>query len=160
GDQQKAFWEKGGQEAYKHFMAGQSAAKGEVPAGGDGGLENLIQINLESVNALFADDLTAYFGRLKKENKDLDGKPAHDQKNVPLGSGWVVELRGYTYHDQQRKFVVETFVDNLATRGRKPVAAKDGEPPDPIGGKVSHPVLYKFTWMQNAGSAPFDLIGT
>jgi type IV pilus assembly protein PilM len=164
GDHQKAFWTKGGEEAYKNFMAGQSGAKNDAAAPlGDGGLENLIQINLETVNALFTEDLSGYFGRLKAACKELDGMPAEDQKTLPSGSGWVVELRGYTYHDQQRKFIVETLVDNIATKARKAAEVKDGEPPDPIAGKdgklITHPVLYKFTWMQNAGSAPFELIG-
>src|SRR5262249_43426760 len=72
--QRVAFWEKG-QLAFNKLVARNAAGKVEVQPGGDDGREDLILINLEAVNALFTEDLTSYFGRLKEANKELDAMP-------------------------------------------------------------------------------------
>ena len=85
--------------------------------------------------------------------------PAEDKERPPNGAGWVVELRGYIFHQRQRDFVVGTLLANIAAKGKQAGAApKPGEPPDPIGGKVSHPMLYRYKWVDNHQPGEFKLI--
>ena len=72
----------------------------------------------------------------------------------PAGAGWVVEVRGYTYHTDGYDFVRYTLVRNLQEAGTK--FAQDTDPTkvgriipdlndpkkDPVLGKVSHAFLY------------------
>jgi hypothetical protein len=101
----------------------------------DPGLAQLIQVNLDAVNALYTDKLPEYFERLR-EARTLDGKvtldsmPEDQQKTPPTGAGWVVELRGYTYHEDQRLFLVNTLFANLLDK------AKEND--------ISHLVLYRY----------------
>ena len=96
---------------------------------------SLIRVNLDAVNALYTDKLPEYFERLR-EVRTIDGKvnldsmPEDQQKTPPTGGGWVVELRGYTYHEDQRLFLVNTLFANLLDK------AKDND--------ISHLVLYRY----------------
>jgi hypothetical protein len=74
-----------------------------------------------NVNALYCDDLAAYFTRLKETRKDPEIMPTEDAKadRAPTGAGWVVELRGFTYHDDRHRFVFDTLVSNLGNRQKK-----------------------------------------
>ncbi len=72
----------------------------------------------------------------------------------PAGAGWVVEVRGYTYHTDGYDFVRYTLVRNLQEAGTK--FAQDTNPfkvgayipdlkdakKDPVLGKVSHAFLF------------------
>jgi hypothetical protein len=69
----------------------------------------------------------------------------------------VIELRGYTYHQGQEGFLLDTLVHNLGTRARKPA---DPKVPDPVGGKVSHPVLYQYKAVPDPIATQFHLINT
>lgn len=153
---QKAAYGEKGKLAYDKFVARQAANRGEPQNVED--LEDLVLINLEACNALYTDDLPGYFTRLKEANKVLDSMPKEDQEKPPTGAGWVVELRGYTYHREQRKFVADTLIENLATRLRQPVPDDPSKPLDPISGKVSHVVLLRYKWVQNHVTGVFELI--
>ncbi len=73
---------------------------------------------------------------------------------APAGAGWVVEVRGYTYHTDGYEFVRYTLVRNLQEAGLK--YAQETDPnkagkyipdlqdprKDPVLGKVSHSFLY------------------
>ncbi len=71
---------------------------------------------------------------------------------APSGPGWVVEVRGYTYHTDSHEFVRFTLVRNLQEAGTKfaEETVKPGEEvskiipgvKDPVFGKVSHAFLY------------------
>lgn len=167
-DKQKKYWDApkdkdeagGGKMAFEKFMGRQSAAKNEAQVASDEGMDKLIQINLEAVNALYTDDLTGFFGRLKEKSKALDGMPDQDQKTPPTGSGWVVELRGYTYHTKQRDFIVDTLVGNLATHCRTPDADAKKDPNNPIPNKITHPCLYKIQPVWDPIANRFELINT
>ena len=44
----------------------------------------------------------------------------------PTGKGWVVELRGFTYHQQKSLFLIESLVENIARYGHPaPFVAAD-----------------------------------
>ncbi len=80
--------------------------------------KQLVQINIEGVTALSAFTLTGKTAERKVTDITLDKtkKPnaAGVMTPVPLPpSGWVVELRGYTYHEGKEEFVRNTLVENL-----------------------------------------------
>src|SRR5439155_8189035 len=71
---------------------------------------------------------------------------------VPEGPGWVIEVRGHTYHNKHREFLIDTFVYNLNKfgfgKGLAPFSATpatapaDGNFPDALDGRISHAFLY------------------
>ncbi|MCS7045208.1 MAG: type IV pilus assembly protein PilM [Gemmataceae bacterium] len=80
--------------------------------------KHLIQISIEGINALYSDDLAPFFKKLKKDAPTLPGMKSEEQqaieseKDLP-SKGWVVEIRGYTYHDKGQKFIEHTLLENL-----------------------------------------------
>jgi type IV pilus assembly protein PilM len=95
----------------------------------------LIQVNIEGIMALYTEDLGNYFRKIfsdgilfgmdeaeKKKITDFCGKEAESKDKAGLAKpGWVVEVRGYTYHEDEMKFVEHGFVENL----RAPVYERD-----------------------------------
>ena len=91
---------------------------------------------------MYTDDLNSYFQRLKervKEEKSLLGISTEDRKTPPKGGGWVVEIRGFTYHEKQHDFLLDTLVDNLNTKRLKPAEPKDAAAKSPAGGGKERP---------------------
>lgn len=93
--------------------------------------QHLIQVNIEGISALYSDDLSGYFKELYTESSRLMGmKPSEKDivknfnskddalskkaKEMLPTSGWVVEIRGYTYHAGSQEFVENTILENLA----------------------------------------------
>jgi type IV pilus assembly protein PilM len=87
--------------------------------------QKLIQVSIEGIASLYADDLPgSLFQQLGEVLKDrpLPGlteaerrlltSPAERAK-LPR-SGWVFEVRGWTYHEKGADFVLNTLVENLA----------------------------------------------
>src|SRR5262249_44739573 len=73
--------------------------------------KNLMQINIETILPLYSDDLTTYFDKIQKEisadNMHRDDRALLDAKEktgLPK-KGWVIEIRGYTYHNAGGRFV-------------------------------------------------------
>jgi type IV pilus assembly protein PilM len=154
-DKQKAAYGEKGKAAYDKFLARQAANRGEAQSVDD---EDLVLINLESCNSLYCDDLSAYFNRLKEANKVLDSMPKEDQEKPPTGAGWIVELRGYTNHRDQRRFVTDTLIENLAHSKRLEPKADATKPLDPISGKITHVVLLRNQWVKDHVEGVFELI--
>ncbi|MCS6850138.1 MAG: type IV pilus assembly protein PilM [Gemmataceae bacterium] len=186
-EQKRAYWDNGGATpndpvegrlAYEKFrkrQAGLADAKEE-----DDGIEALIHVNLEAVNCLFSDDLNAVFTRgrffttLRESGRGSDTIGMREPlTQPPSGKGWVVELRGYTYHKKTRQFLTDTLMANLATRAgpRKtappPQAApanpsvpaeKEMKDDDAIKGRISHVFLYAYNPVRNPDPARFELI--
>ena len=117
------YWTKDAMRAYYRLGEKQAGSRGDK--GLDLGLKHLVQVNVESVYPVFSGDLSAYYTQLqaavkeKGENYLKEMLTEDDLKNPPKDKGWVVELRGYTYHDQPLKFLLETLHHNLATRAQK-----------------------------------------
>lgn len=131
--EQKKYWAKidgkgfEGEKAWKLF---QEQQKGKLKSDSltpeqEKQLTQLMQINLMNVNALYTDDLAAFFESAKKAGAKLDKLPPED-KAPPTGGGWVVELRGFTYHPGQYDFIVDTLLNNLANRHKKIAEAHKG----------------------------------
>jgi type IV pilus assembly protein PilM len=103
------------------------------------GIDDLVQVNVETVDARFSDNLGQFWSKVRERVKDEDKgniRPREDAERPPDGAGWVIEIRGYTYHHKKSNFVLHTFVENLARFGRpesqkpaKPPEGKDGPPP-------------------------------
>jgi hypothetical protein len=128
--------------------------------------KNLIQINIAGTNALYTDDFGPYFQEIGGEGKVLFGMNDEEQKKVTEYAksaeggtedaekraalpkdGWLVEIRGYTYHKAGKNFVKETIVANLMKpnlkpeRERAPEALKDLE--KRVQERVSFLLMYK-----------------
>ncbi len=174
-EKQQKYWQEGGQAAFEKYKGRQSGGKGDSvgAAETDDGLDQLMQINLMNVNALYTTDLGAYFTKLQENKKDLLGMPSDEKANPPKEkeAGWVVELRGFTYHKAEQNFIIDTLLTNLSTRHKalKPAEEKkadtevkkdeaDKKPEEPIGGKVSHVVLYRIKEIANPEPGVYPLI--
>jgi type IV pilus assembly protein PilM len=183
---QDQYWNQKAKDAYFAYRTQRLASE----AGGDesnsnkgpsAGAEDLIQFNIESVRALFCDNLSTYWDQVKnsdrvKRNPDWV-KPPDQLKKNPEGPGWVIELQGWTYHKDRENFVKNTLLENLARLGirdQKPDAAAAGgttpttassgggaeqkEPLGPVINRISHVVLYRVD-TTSSGDAPFELLG-
>ncbi len=82
---------------------------------------NLIHVNIEGVCNLYSRDLPAYFKNL--DHKKLHGLEAHEQQAVREDSpqlpqsGWVMEIRGYTYNQDGGRFLELALLENLRPQG-------------------------------------------
>ncbi|HQR06612.1 MAG TPA: type IV pilus assembly protein PilM [Gemmatales bacterium] len=89
---------------------------------------DLIQLNITGVYARFCDVPMAnsFFTSVKKSSNNMypDGvrtdwptyRGNDDWKAAPTKPGWVIEIRGYTYHKNAQYFVAHTLVENLKKR--------------------------------------------
>ena len=93
--------------------------------------KHLIQISLEGINSLWTEEFKEYWKNIWDLNdrlvgmtqpeKDLvkdfvKGSQAQSDAAKPLlpSKGWIVEIRGYTYHKGADDFVLDTILENLA----------------------------------------------
>ncbi|HEY7423594.1 MAG TPA: type IV pilus assembly protein PilM, partial [Gemmataceae bacterium] len=153
-DQKEKYWNQSvsqskgamsGKEANKEYLkrrlsggVKEDSANGSVELGA--GIEDLIQVNIESVNSFFCDDLNAFWDEAKKSQrlKNLGEtlvRPKTDFSKNPSGSGWIIEIQGWTYHRDLDVFIRNTFLENLAQLGihnpkPKTDAAAGGDTPD------------------------------
>ncbi|MBV9125761.1 MAG: type IV pilus assembly protein PilM [Planctomycetes bacterium] len=109
------YWTPAAQQAYLNYYA---RLTGDT-TGDPTGMDSLTQINLENMDARWADNLRTYFDTLTAAAKNLGGDLTslgmikEDRDNPPEGAGWVIELRGYTYNKASRQFLVDTLLKNL-----------------------------------------------
>jgi type IV pilus assembly protein PilM len=114
--------------------------------------KHLVQINIEGIHALYCDDFPLYFKNIhtrapvlkvmredeKKIVREAAEKPAAElseelKKQFPE-KAWIVEIRGYTYHQGGEKFIERTLVENL----RRP--------------EMVHPDIFKDLLAKKAGA--------
>lgn len=119
----KKYWEApAAKTAYLQHWSRQAGGRGLDARPDDEGIQNLIHINLESVNALYCTDLNAFFSQVQTKKDYADGMLVDAWKTAaPTGNNgkaWVVELRGYTYNKKRREFVMDTLVANLTNRAQ------------------------------------------
>jgi hypothetical protein len=148
--------------------------------------ENLIQVNIEGVMPLYSDDLHPYFRKIHKDTNLLLGmdvgqakrlaafatakeQEAKDKADLPK-AGWVIEIRGYTYHKDQMKFVEYSLLENLRTPEyrrnkdwyqKQPKEVKDqlDDMDKAIREKIGFILLYKEKVVHDPQPGTFDLIG-
>ena len=126
-----------GKRAYEVY-AGKVASgveQGEIDSSTSSGIDDMVQVSVTSVDCRFFDNLsTGFWTPVKK--KIIDGnlgktvvRPEKCWTTPPDGKGWVVELRGYTFHWNSSKFLTEAVLENMAKVGmRKAAAAKASQP--------------------------------
>jgi len=182
------YWNRNASDAYRKISERQPPVKGQDGRTEEDKIDSLIQVNIESIYPVYCNDLKAYFTQLKEDmkkgGKQLDLMLTQKEKESdPEGKGWVVEIRGYTYHKERNVFLLNTFHRDLQTRGAKAEEKKEGTPPPTppvtqptdkpvapkeltpaqekafawdkvIAGRISYVVLYDF-----ATSQPMDVAG-
>ncbi len=82
---------------------------------------HLLQVNIEGITCIYSDDLSGFFSRLATNENALFGMGQAERENVKNQKtevlpkkGWIFEIRGYTYHEDEEDFVIDTLVENLA----------------------------------------------
>ena len=184
------YFKRPAQQAYAKLMALDTGKSAEAKSDEEEWRKDLVQANVESVYCVFSEDLATFVAGLSRTAK-MDTMIERDRKLMPAAGdkGWVVEVRGYTYHKDGFKFVTKAVVENLARLPLKdgvipapdlsakpaasatsPTAAKDAASPstastaaasaDPITDRVSHVVLYDFKTVENPDPTQFEIIGS
>lgn len=92
---------------------------------------HLIQVNIEGITALYTEDIPSFFKNVYKYSNLLAGMSPdeadivrkvgkatsdadfQDVKDKIPPKAWVVEIRGYTYHEDEGKLVENTLLENL-----------------------------------------------
>ena len=121
----KQFWTAGAQDAFKRFDLQQKGGKSTDNVDEESWRDNLIQANVESVFGVFCDDLAAYHAKLMNDKTVQKlTMSEEDQKTPPSGRGWLVEVRGYTWHKAKVEFITKAVVANF---GRLAKEGKAGE---------------------------------
>ncbi len=132
------YWNAAARDAYLQLIERQATGKKAGDKGQSEGVENLVQVNIESIYPLFCGDLKGYFEQLRKDMKDKDlplmlSKERNEKLETgPEGKGWIVEIRGYTYYrsDRVQGFLLDTLHHNLSTMAvrKDPLAKKEAAP--------------------------------
>jgi type IV pilus assembly protein PilM len=160
-----------GQQAWEAFKIAQH---GHKPGGADGAgsegeprvgdelppyIDDLIQVNIEGIDCRFCANLSAFWTeiRAKDVTDDEQVRPRELFERGPEGSGWVIELRGYTWHHKAEAFIRDTLLDNIARIGMPggiaAVAAARGAPAAPAA-KPGQPAGAAATGAPPAASPP------
>jgi type IV pilus assembly protein PilM len=127
---------------YQERVRGGQKADQQMP---DDVRENLVLVDVEAINSLYTDNLKMAFDNgLRAMGKQsgiysyLDaGMCKYDVENppreaAPEGAGWVIEIRGSTYHKAGREFILDTLLRNLTVNGRMlPLEPAAGAVPTP-----------------------------
>ena len=88
------------------------------------GIDDLVEFNIEAIDCRFCDDLAGFWKQVRtKVTEPEQFRPKEIIDKPPEGSGWVVEVRGYTFHHKREPFVIETLLANLARLGAQVDAA-------------------------------------
>jgi hypothetical protein len=130
-DEGKKYWTDAARDAFRKHWQRQASGKGADVHADDEGAEDLIQINVEGVTPLYSNDVKDYLDHLKNNPRNggdvmQTGILETDVKTPPSGKGWVVEVRGYTFHKDRSQFLINTLVANLAARAQKQEASASG----------------------------------
>jgi type IV pilus assembly protein PilM len=144
--------------------------------------KHLIQINIEGIMEIYTDDLSGYFRKIYQDGNVLTGMDEAEKKRVTdfntgdatakeklPKSGWIIEVRGYTYHDDQKRFVQVSFVENLRNpeyrrnprwlqAQPKDVQQQIAEMQDAIGKQISYVFVYKQDVVKNPEGGKYQLI--
>jgi type IV pilus assembly protein PilM len=152
----KKYWTPQARNAFLKLWERQAAGK-STEAKVEEDIGNLLQVNIEAIYPLYATDLKAYFDKLMDDpnGKERHGMLEKDKTTPPEGAGWVVEVRGYTYHTGKYQFLLDTLLNNLAQEALKTEAPSD-KPADktaPAAGKKDKPAD-KPAPAASAGNAP------
>jgi type IV pilus assembly protein PilM len=100
------------------------------------GIDDLVQFQIESIDARFCDDLKTFWNAVTRNHGPAEVRPNDHHGKLPEGQGWVVELKGYTYHHASDVFIRETLLTRIAQLGIKTptpaTTSPPGTPPAPV----------------------------
>ncbi len=170
----------------------QGVEQGQIDANQASGIDDMVQVSIQSIDARYYDNLsTGFWAPVKKKLVDnLENssfvRPQKHWTTPPDGKGWVVELRGYTFHWASSKFITDVVLENMAyvgirnaqskaaaikaasdpnadssaTDGSATPGAAGGTPPDmgPVINRVSHFVLYRYDRSTNMSRNGFRIV--
>jgi type IV pilus assembly protein PilM len=185
------YWNDAAKKAYKDLEDARFAKVALDPATArkkDAEIKmNLIQVNIAGINALYTEDLYAFFNKIRTESPLLRGMHAEHKARVEEfllekdakkreafsdsktnsivipKEGWIVEVRGYTYQKDGVTFIEDTIIENLAnTEALKDHAGKDLVGPEmakQIKDHVRFLHIYKIQTIDNPVPGQFDVIG-
>jgi type IV pilus assembly protein PilM len=161
-------WNEMAKHAHKKLEERINSAKG--PLGKDDIDEtyaHLAQINITGFDCRYTANMADCWATLKMDDKESEERrasvraPIEDRttktvKPPDAKPGWLVELRGYTYNAEGRRYIIDGLVDNLAGLG----GAKEATPADskaaastpadatakkdPVKGQISHVFVYEY----------------
>jgi type IV pilus assembly protein PilM len=94
--------------------------------------ENLVLVDLEGISSRYTENLKQAFDNALAAVRDksgaadfkeagmcrYDAENPPTEKGPPEGGGWIIELRGSTYHKAGRQFVLDTLLRNITVNGR------------------------------------------
>lgn len=126
--------------------------------------QHLANVNVEGVYCRYTDNLATFLANADsfadkrfginiaadmlpaEQEEDTSVTPPRKKPKAVEGGGWVVEVRGYTYHQSAENFLKKTLLANLQkfdrfateTPGGKVVPKVIPNGSDPIKGKVSN----------------------
>jgi type IV pilus assembly protein PilM len=140
----------------------------------------LVQIHIEGVSALYSENLiNDYFTPCAKKpglTKDEYELVTTKKESLPK-AGWIIEVRGYTYHDDKERFVRDTLAANLSDLAanepgkrklkgvklhpetEKALREKSKEEGQPAKPRVGFVVMYEYYTDKNPALGMFSLIG-
>jgi hypothetical protein len=140
------------------------------------GIDDLIQFDIEGIDCRYSPNLAAVWKQIRTKVREAgDVSPPEQFDKPPEGKGWVVEIRGYTFHRGKRRFLRDTFLQNIyrigmpdfgkapapmTPGGTTPAAPAATQPTDAVIGQISHVVLYDAQTEQTADSHNFKVIGS
>ncbi len=107
---------------------------------------HLATVDIEAIYPRYTDNLEGYFTAAKQASKEMTGVALNgisptDLENPPTGPGWVIELRGFTWHTEGEAFIKDCLLENL----RRDVGRSQSVDPekDPVVGDVSHFFVFR-----------------
>jgi type IV pilus assembly protein PilM len=134
----KMFWDAKAKLAWKLLQDRLASAKG--PLGKDDIVKEfaaLPTVNITGFDCRYTASMADFWNNLKiddmtevRDSVRAPRAPAGDKSTVPppeAKPGWVIELRGYTYNDKRRDFIIDGLVDNIAIAGGAPEQPKDAK---------------------------------
>jgi type IV pilus assembly protein PilM len=181
-DRKNIIWTPQAKAAHEKLQARLASAKG--PLGKDDideSYQYLTQVNITGFDCRYTANLADFLTALKidgdQQPQVLDSlrapRAAADKtiKAPEAKPGWVIELRGYTYNKEKRFFIRDAFIENIARIGGvkdEPASGSGGagagagatantatENKDPVKGRISHVMLYRFE--EVPATSPFTL---
>jgi hypothetical protein len=134
--------------------------------------KHLVQMNIEGITTLYSEDLMPYYKSIVKyapllrglsdaEKKAvIDAAAGQESPNLPKAA-WVVEIRGYYYHQDGELFLEKTLLLNLRNPAQEGVNPNlDSKIKDHILKNVGYFVKYKNERIRNPEPGIFAYIRT
>jgi type IV pilus assembly protein PilM len=145
--------------------------------------KHLVQVNIEGVMSLYSEDLQPYFKKIHADGDVLFGMDEADKKRVVAFAtgkdqegkdlpkiGWVIEIRGYTYHQDEMVFVRYSLLENLFNpEYRRNLAWFKAQPPEvqeqfnaidkAIRERIGYIFVYQYQKVLDPQPGQFAIIG-